>query len=98
MTPQMENANPAGVNNDAYFADISVIVCPLRGIALDRTFNRIINAKATRLPPQSSNVRFKRSAPLRLLRHAHCVRQDLQWVVSYPECQEELVAPARDRY
>src|SRR5210317_1642689 len=78
----MENVNPAGVNSDEYFADIAVIVCPLSRTAFDRTFSRIMVANETRLPPQSSIDRSKRTTPSPHRTCANCVRQDSQRVAS----------------
>ena len=59
--PQIENVNPAGVNKDGYFAEMTGIVWLLIGKAFDNTFMTTTETKATTLLPQSlmSLVNFR---------------------------------------
>ena len=68
MTPQIEKVKPAGVNKEAYRAEISGIDWPFIGSALDRTFSTIMTAYATMLPPQSVIVLCIRGLPVTIVR------------------------------
>ena len=56
MTPQTENVKPAGVNSEAYLADISGLVWPFIGNAFDKTFSRMVMENAAMLPAQSDGL------------------------------------------
>lgn len=73
MTPQIEKVNPAGVNNDGYFAEISGIDWLLIGNVVDKTLQTMTMKKAAILPPQSLMFRvIFRYRFLITLRQAEC--------------------------